>query len=478
MHTSKSLLMVIRRSPASAYLEAPLPVIEARLNACVNCQHRKQLKCSLSNNEDIAMVIGSVESRCPIASQSPTTPIEQKREKLKVSWMIGDLSKGGTTTFLDYVSRATKNDVTHTGVLVHSDTDPFQDIISSIKTLMPVYLEAASDIEPDKVFNKSDVVNIIARHPKWSPITTKERLSWHNATPVVHAHGGGEWTRECLQHAIDLGVKHIATISYECEKLVRQWFPQINIISGRAVISSDNLITDASVIRCRKELAGSTSLSDHLYDPWFGYIGRFAPEKRLDLMLSCILRLRELALSGQVQHPVLADALSRARLVIWGGGIFEKEIIPKLEIVASKAGFCALSDVCSILPWRTGIASIFNAVDSMVCTSDSEGLPTYTLEAMIAGCPSASTPVGEMPYLQNRRGALCALPLYPDEEGVIATAERLADWYCNHHKVRNDRVAPAQRTASDAVNSLAVLQKFNPQVAGKVWLDMWNQITG
>ncbi|MBW1714121.1 MAG: glycosyltransferase [Deltaproteobacteria bacterium] len=109
-----------------------------------------------------------------------------------------------------------------------------------------------------------------------------------------------------------------------------------------------------------------------------GFIGRLTKIKDPLTLLRALVRV-----SGQTEQPV--------GLVIVGQGELERE-------VRAEAGRLGLKDV-HFLGWQEGAAEIYPDLDLLALTSVNEGLPLVLIEALAAGRPVVSTPVGGVPEL-------------------------------------------------------------------------------
>jgi glycosyltransferase involved in cell wall biosynthesis len=103
------------------------------------------------------------------------------------------------------------------------------------------------------------------------------------------------------------------------------------------------------------------------------FVGRFAPIKRLDLLLDAFAQA-----GGGAPRP---------RLAIVGDG----EERSSLEGRATELG---VADRVSFLGYRRELRPFFAAADLAVLSSDNEGTPVSLIEAAAAGLPAVATDVG------------------------------------------------------------------------------------
>jgi glycosyltransferase involved in cell wall biosynthesis len=104
-----------------------------------------------------------------------------------------------------------------------------------------------------------------------------------------------------------------------------------------------------------------------------GSVGRLEPQKRFDLLISSIARLR-------TTYPALT-------LLIAGDGSLRNA----LEKQVSDLG---LGDACRLLGHRTDVADLHHAFNLYVQSSDYEGTPNAVLEAMALESPVVATAAG------------------------------------------------------------------------------------
>ncbi|MEM6333391.1 MAG: glycosyltransferase [Planctomycetota bacterium] len=164
-------------------------------------------------------------------------------------------------------------------------------------------------------------------------------------------------------------------------------------------------------------------IADDNTDRHVACIGRLSEEKCLERAIRTAARLRDaghpthLHLVGEgPQRPTLEDAVRRLKLdgrVTFHG-------------------------------WQNDITPYLAAVDAVLLTSATEGLPNALLEAMHAGVPVAATPVGGVPDLLAH--GRCGTLLDPDDEeawpGQLAallhnTAERAHFIETGHQQIAN-----------------------------------------
>ena len=125
-----------------------------------------------------------------------------------------------------------------------------------------------------------------------------------------------------------------------------------------------------------------------------GYVGRWSPEKRIELMLSAFAYL---------PHNV--------RPVVCIAGALPP--LDERRAAEERAG--------KSIVWTTTNTpgAAYRALDAVIITSDSEGGPLVALEAWACGCPVITTPVGMIPEITRSFGDMAhLLPLHPSAKEI------------------------------------------------------------
>ncbi|MBU3760135.1 MAG: glycosyltransferase [Candidatus Omnitrophica bacterium] len=189
---------------------------------------------------------------------------------------------------------------------------------------------------------------------------------------VATEHGMDGW-RTPLHHAADaiLGGdgSRMVYVSEETRAFYRRRVPGRRA-SGHVIFNGidPELFRDSSL---RSAVRASFGFTEN--DFVIGTAGRFVPEKRHDIFLEVIERLR---VQG---YPVKA--------LVAGDG-------PLKEKVMEQARRLGLSEVLKLTGFRKDMPAVYPAMDVFVLTSDREGFPITVLEAMASGLPVVSSNVG------------------------------------------------------------------------------------
>jgi glycosyltransferase involved in cell wall biosynthesis len=125
------------------------------------------------------------------------------------------------------------------------------------------------------------------------------------------------------------------------------------------------------------------------------YTGRFAPVKRLDLLIDAAARV------------------PRLQLAMVGEGDEEKRL---RELVAARG----LGDRVALLPLVEDPASLYRAADVYVCASSTEGMSNSVLEAMASGLPVVAAAASGMAELVTPQTGILVEDV--DDGAALATA--------------------------------------------------------
>lgn len=129
-----------------------------------------------------------------------------------------------------------------------------------------------------------------------------------------------------------------------------------------------------------------------------GYLGRFAPQKRVDLLLDA---LSSLPIDQRPDYVVMAGT----------GSTFD-EIEERIGADPWLAARCRLLGATDDAP------GFLKSIDYLVLASDSEGFPNVVLEAMAMGKPVVATSVSDVPYLVGDAGRVVP----PGDAAALAAA--------------------------------------------------------
>lgn len=173
--------------------------------------------------------------------------------------------------------------------------------------------------------------------------------------------------------------------------------------------------------------------------PTVGFIGRFAPEKRVPLLVEAF-------------HRLLAE-IPQARLVLMGEGPERAEIVRLVDGLK-------LGDRVEFVPPSPSVEATLRRLHVFAMTSALEGLPNAAIEALALGVPVVSTAVGDMADIvaEGKTGALFESD---DAESVAATLARALKnrALLERAVLHGPRLAEERFSLSRAIDSLAAVYR-------------------
>jgi glycosyltransferase involved in cell wall biosynthesis len=172
-------------------------------------------------------------------------------------------------------------------------------------------------------------------------------------------HGDGPYNR-LLLNGSRRSIDHLITVSHSVHSRIAPDVPASVIYNG---------IDTARLARRQPEGALRRRLGLQPDDFIVGYVGRFATEKRVSVILEAVARLPE---------------RFKSVLVGWG------PLLGSLREQAERD----LPGRCTIASVRDELGDVYRMMDAVCLMSDQEGFPLVMLEAMHCGRPFVATPVG------------------------------------------------------------------------------------
>jgi glycosyltransferase involved in cell wall biosynthesis len=176
-------------------------------------------------------------------------------------------------------------------------------------------------------------------------------------------------------------------VYYPIDKRVLSSFPKLIAVSAgirdemvRRGVRPDRIVTVLNGIdhrvfhrdRTRRaEIRRSLGFTES--DVVVGGVGRLEPQKRFDLLVDAMARLR--------------SERAQLRLIIAGDGALRGTLQDQIARLG-------LNDSCHLLGHRADVESIHHALDLFVQSSDYEGTPNAVLEAMALETPIVATDAG------------------------------------------------------------------------------------
>ena len=178
--------------------------------------------------------------------------------------------------------------------------------------------------------------------------------------------------------------------------------------------------------------------------PLIGLVGHLVEQKRVDRALEVVALLP-------------AEGCS-AHLVVAGTG----PLRPDLEAHADRLG---VTGAVTFLGHRPDVEWVFGGVDLALLTSEAEGIPGVAIEALMAGCPMVSVPVGGVTEVIEHGRTGIVLDGFGAAEMAGAVARLLAD---DDARAAMSRAA-RQRTDGFAAAAAAAVyaERLTAAVAGR-----------
>jgi glycosyltransferase involved in cell wall biosynthesis len=245
-----------------------------------------------------------------------------------------------------------------------------------------------------------DYVEVLERHSFDSTVLPKLRaLVRERRIDIVHSHEYKTdvlaWLLARCERVTALATVHGWTghtsrerfVYYPLDRWLLRFFPKLIAVSEniRQTLVADgarpdrivrvlNGIDHRAFVRDRSRAATvRASLALGADDVIVGSVGRLEPQKRLDLLIEAVAKLRP-------KHPTL-------KLLVVGDGSSRQQLASQIERLG-------LGDTCRLMGHRTDIVELHHAFDLFVQSSDYEGTPNAVLEAMAMETPVVATDVG------------------------------------------------------------------------------------
>jgi glycosyltransferase involved in cell wall biosynthesis len=206
---------------------------------------------------------------------------------------------------------------------------------------------------------------------------------------IFIAHGEGGWTKSLLGQSRK-SCDHVVAVSRRVEQAVCGGFQTTVIYNG---VDAARLAQSQSRDAVRRQFGFGES------DFVLGYVGRFSPEKRAELLIRAVAQLpprfKLLLVGWGAEKPQLMERAN--------------ELIPGRFAVTTSARY---------------LGDYYRAMDAFGLVSNQEGFSMAMLEAMMCELPVVVTPVGCVPEVIEDRVSGVVVQGAPDS--IAAGVERLA----------------------------------------------------
>jgi glycosyltransferase involved in cell wall biosynthesis len=224
-------------------------------------------------------------------------------------------------------------------------------------------------------------------------------------------------------HGLSEGYRGLAELRSYCyqtaqKTLARLFAARLIAVSQDAAraLGIANLKRTRVIYNVAPAKSDGAPLLDSMRRPAVVVVGRLVPIKRVDRAIA--------AFSACCQTQ---SAESRPRLYILGEGPLQSE----LEQLAKNS---PVAEEIEFLGFKDNAADYIHAADCLLLTSDSEGVPTVLLEALVSMVPVVSTSVGGVPEVMQMfseyPSALCERSVESVTAGlgkIFAGSERTAE---------------------------------------------------
>jgi glycosyltransferase involved in cell wall biosynthesis len=178
--------------------------------------------------------------------------------------------------------------------------------------------------------------------------------------------------------------------------------------------------------------------------PLIGFVGHLVRQKRPERALDVMALLRA---QGRSAH-----------LVVAGAGPLRADLDARVELLG-------LGGAVTFLGHRSDVEWVFGGVDLVVLTSEAEGIPGVAIEALMAGCPMVTVPVGGVTEVVEH--GVTGLVLDDDEPATMAAVvagllddERTRQTMSRESRLRTDRFSASTTAAAYA-------QRLTAAIAGR-----------
>jgi glycosyltransferase involved in cell wall biosynthesis len=194
-------------------------------------------------------------------------------------------------------------------------------------------------------------------------------------TPLATVHGwtGHSWREEHIYYPIDKRLLSRFPRLIAVSEDIRQTLIRHGAAPGQVSTLLNGIDPDVFIRDESRDVQARRALGIPAETIAIGAVGRLAPQKRFDLVIDAVARLRE-----RGRNVVL---------LIAGGG----DLRPALEAQARRLG---LGEHCRLLGHTNDVIALHHALDLLVQASDYEGTPNAVLEAMAMRTPIVATAAG------------------------------------------------------------------------------------
>jgi glycosyltransferase involved in cell wall biosynthesis len=293
---------------------------------------------------------------------------------LTVAYVIPSLAFGGAERQLSILVRSLPPSVRPVVVSLSSDLEPFGAVLLS-RGIEVVAIKRTGHVEPRRLFEAARAIRSRGAD------VVHGFLDAANAYAFVSA--------RLLRKPVVLSLRNEKLTTTGARRAALSWMLRradevlVNSRSGAAFLRDRIGVADERILYLAnwvdpEKISGAREVPPAGASPVIGFVGRFARQKRLDLLVDAF---RELVL-------LVPDA----RLVLQGGG-------PERETIERRVESLGLSGRVELRPMNPEVGATLGRLHAFVMTSAYEGLPNSAIEALSRGVPIVSTRVGDVSEL-------------------------------------------------------------------------------
>lgn len=324
------------------------------------------------------------EQMWQVREKSPRGPAAGDRP-LKVAHIGNSLVRGGVEQWLRSLIRFTdRRKLRFTRCVILSR---FVDPAMANDLGMPVEIGGFESVR--RAIEDSDIV--LCSGPveaEWL------RANGHRKLCVFVAHGDSDWVRDYIHACRDVA-DHVVAVSRRVGEQICHDIPKSIITNG---------VDTSHIASCSSRAAMRDQLGFAPDDFVLGYVGRFFPEKNVELLIETASR-----------------APDHYKLLLVGWGIMQDHLRELAERSIPGRYVMVAAD--------RYLGDFYRAMDAFCLPSTSEGFALVLLEAMLCGVPVIATPVGSAPeIIENRINGMLAEPCPEKFLSAAALLERHPHW--------------------------------------------------
>lgn len=316
---------------------------------------------------------------------------------LTVAYVIPSLAFGGAERQLSLLVRALPQGVRPVVVSLSSDLEPFGAVLLS-RGIEVVAIERTGHVEPRRLFEAARAIR------------SREADVVHGFLDAANAYAF--LAARLARKPVVLSLRNEKLTTRGAKGATVSWMLRradevlVNSRAGAAFLRDRVGVANERILYIPnwadpEARAEAREIPPPGAPPVIGFIGRFARQKRLDLLVDAFRELLVL--------------VPDARLILQGDG-------DEREAIERRVESHGLSGRVERIPMNPEVGGTLSRLHVFVITSAYEGLPNSAIEALSRGVPIVSTRVGDVGELivEGKTG------LFFDDENPVSMARTLA----------------------------------------------------